>query len=115
MTDMAKAAQHTLERTWLSPSLWREYVKPEFRSLILRARVNLSENRQSFLGFLRELVQYGQTVVMNCRAFLPYSSFSRSRTSRDLLNDAASLGTEGIEGLIEDFAKATIETRGVFM
>ncbi|KAI0287091.1 hypothetical protein BC826DRAFT_75714 [Russula brevipes] len=64
---------------------------------MLRAECSLLENRGSCVDFLRECVRYGKTVVMTCVAFVPYSPFSRSRASQDLVDDAARLKAERTE------------------
>jgi len=108
LSDAAKAVQRTLESAWLSPSVGLECVKPASRSLILQARVNFSENRQSFLEFLQDSVQYGKTVMMTCTAFMSYSPFSWSRTSQDLVDAATKLGAERIEV----FSEAAVQPGG---
>ena len=98
LSDATIAAQRALNSARLSASAEIEFVKPVHYSLLLRAEVNFSENRESCVGYLRECVRYGKTVVMTCTAFFSYSPFSRSKSSRgDLLDEASKIGEERME------------------
>jgi len=106
LSDRAKAAHRALKSARLGPSA-EAFLKPVHYSAMLRAECNLSENRGSCVEFLRECVRYGKTVVMTCVAFVPYSPFSRSRASQDLVGDAARLKAERTE----DSSGATVQSR----
>ncbi|KAH9952384.1 hypothetical protein BC827DRAFT_404370 [Russula dissimulans] len=97
LSNAGKNTQRALRSVRLSPSAVLESVKPKHYSHILKAEVKFSENRVLSLEFLRECVRYGKTVVMACTAFVAHSPFSRSRNSQDLVDGAASLGTERSE------------------
>jgi hypothetical protein len=97
LSDVTKAAQRALRNVRLCASVGVEYVKPVHYSFILQAEGKFSENRTSCVELLRRCVRYAKTVVMTCTAFTSYSSFSRTRTSQDLADDAAKLGTERTE------------------
>jgi len=101
LSNAGKTAKRTLRSVRLSPSAALESVKPAHYSFILKAEVKFSENRASCVEFFRECVRYGKNVVMTCTVFVAHSSFSRSRSSQDLVDDAASLGTERTEVLAE--------------
>jgi len=108
LSDVVKAAQRTLKSVRLCATVGVEFVKPVHYSFILQAEVKFSENRACCVEFLRTCVQYGKTVVMTCEAFTSYSSFSRSRDSQDLVDDAAKLGRERVEAP----AEPVVQTRG---
>lgn len=105
LSNAGKNAQRTLGSVRLSSSAELESVKPKHYSLILRAEIKFSENRGLCVEFFRECVRYGKNVVMTCTAFVAYSSFSRSRNSQDLVDDAARLGTERTEVSAETAAQ----------
>ncbi|KAI0298320.1 hypothetical protein BC826DRAFT_1184463 [Russula brevipes] len=106
LSDAAKAAHRALKTARLGASA-EVFLKPVHYSIMLRAECNLLENRGSCVDFLRECIRYGKTVVMTCVAFVPYSPFSRSRASQDLVDDAARLKTERTE----DSSEATVLSR----
>ncbi|KAI0298314.1 hypothetical protein BC826DRAFT_123055 [Russula brevipes] len=106
LSDVAKAAYRALKTARLGASA-EVFLKPVHYSVMLRAECNLLENRGSCVDFLRECVRYGKTVVMTCVAFIPYSPFSRSRASQDLVDDAARLKTERTE----DSSETTVLSR----
>ncbi|KAI0298318.1 hypothetical protein BC826DRAFT_1174220 [Russula brevipes] len=93
LSGVAKAAYRALKSARLGPSA-EVFLRPVHYSVMLRAECNLLENRGSFVDFLRECIRYGKTVVMTCVAFVPYSPFSRSRASQDLVGGAARFKTE---------------------
>jgi len=97
LSNSGRNAQCTLRSVRLSASAELESVKPKHYSLILKAEVKFCENRRLCVEFFRECVRYGKNVVMTCTAFAAYSSFSRSKNSQDLVDDAAALGTERTE------------------
>jgi hypothetical protein len=103
--------QRILRSVRLSASVEVEFVKPVHYSFILQGEVKFSENRASCVEFLKGCVRYGKTVVMTCMAFVPYSPFSRTRTSQDVVDRASRLGTERIEVS----AEAAVQMQGAFM
>ena len=88
-----------------------ECVKPVHRLFLLKAEVKFSENRTSCLEYLRGCLRYGESVVMTCAAFAPYSSFPLSRGSQNLVDRATRLGTKRTEISVETVAR----TRGAFL
>ena len=109
LSGVSVVVQHILRSVRLCASTEVEFVKPVHYSFILQGEVKFSENRASCLEFLKGCVRYGKNVVMACMAFASYSPFSRTRTSQDLVDHAARLGTERVEGP----AQTAIQIQGV--
>jgi hypothetical protein len=110
LSDAAFAAKHVLRRLRFSASAMLESVEPHL-NFLLKAEANLMENRGYCVEFLREWLRYGTTEVLACTSFISYSSFSRSKSSQDLKDQAARLRNERGEVAVY----TPIQTRGGFL